>query len=291
MFNKITIIGFGLIGSSLARKIREENIAPEIICADISQSVCDTSIELELANNAYTNISKSVDGSDLVIISVPVGIYKQVGEAISSHLKKDAIIIDVGSVKSSVIKDLSPYIPDHAEFIPSHPIAGTEDSGPENGFAKLFEGRWAIITPTSKNTKNAINKISEFWKKCGSMVKIMTPEHHDKVLGITSHLPHLIAFTIVGTATDLEEETKNEIIKYSAGGFRDFTRIAASNPTMWKDIFITNKDAVLDILQRFNEDLSELQKAIRKEDSNKLLEYFGKTSKIRKDIIEAKQDI
>ncbi len=292
MFDTITVIGFGLIGSSLARKIKEQSLCKTLICADREESVCKTVMHLGLADQATTNLEEGVQHADLVIIAVPVGAYEHVGAAISQSLKSGAIVMDVGSVKENAILTLAPHIPENVSFIPAHPIAGTENSGPESGFSNLFEGRWAILTPIDKEKDpKAVEKISEFWKACGSMVEIMDAKHHDRVLGITSHLPHLIAYTIVGTATNLEEDTKSEVIKYSAGGFRDFTRIAASDPTMWRDIFLSNKDAVLDILQRFNEDLTELQKAIRNGESDKLFEYLTETSAIRKAVIEAKQEI
>lgn len=292
LFNTITIIGFGLIGSSLARKIKEQALCKTIVCADASQDVCDKVVELKLADAAYTDAAKAVEDADLVIICVPVGVYATIGEIISPSLKAGAIITDVGSVKEQAIKSLTPFVPADVSFVPSHPIAGTENSGPEAGFANLFEGRWFIVTPIDegKDTK-AVQAVCALWEACGAMVEIMDAPHHDRVLGITSHLPHLIAYTIVGTATDLEEDTKSEVIKYSAGGFRDFTRIAASNPTMWRDIFLNNKEAVLDVLQRFTEDLAELQKAIRKDESEKLFEYFSKTSEIRKGVIDAKQEV
>ncbi len=292
MFHTITIIGFGLIGSSLARKIKAEGLCEKLICGDVSQEVCDTVSRLNLADESMTDLKASVQHADLVIIAVPVGAYGKIGNIISSGLKAGAIITDVGSVKGPVIQALCPFLPDDVSFVPAHPIAGTEKSGPEAGFSNLFEGHWTILTPLEGEKKSeAVQKISRFWEACGSMVEIMSPKHHDRVLGITSHLPHLIAYTIVGTATDLEEDTQSEIIKYSAGGFRDFTRIAAGDPTMWRDIFLSNKEAILDVLQRFNEDLTELQKAIRKGESEQLFHYFEKTSAIRKGVIKAKQEI
>lgn len=292
LFDTITIVGFGLIGSSLARKFREEKLCHNLICYDRSKDVCDRVLSLGLADHAYMDISKAIENADLIIICTPVGVYAQIGEAMSPFLKPGAIVTDVGSVKEQAIKALAPFISADVSFVPSHPIAGTENSGPEAGFANLFEGRWFIVTPIDEGKDTpAVQKVCVLWEACGSMVEVMTPAHHDRVLGITSHLPHLIAYTIVGTATDLEEDTKSEVIKYSAGGFRDFTRIAASNPTMWRDIFLNNKDAVLDVLQRFTEDLSELQKAIRRDESDKLFEYFSKTSDIRKGVIDAKQDV
>ena len=290
-FKTITIIGFGLIGSSLARKIKQESLCETLVCGDISQSVCDTVLDMKLADAAYTDLGEAVKDADLVIICVPVGIYGAVGERISGSLKAGAIVTDVGSVKAQVIEALSAYIPADVTFVPSHPIAGTEKSGPEHGFSSLFTDRWFIVTPIDGGRNaEAVTKVCALWEACGSMVETMTPEHHDKVLGITSHLPHLIAFSIVGTANDLEDDIKSEVIKYSAGGFRDFTRIAAGDPTMWRDIFLHNKDAVLDVLQRFNEDLTELQKAIRRDEGDKLFDFFRKTSTIRKGVVDARQD-
>ena len=283
MFKTITIIGFGLIGSSLARKINDESLCEKLVCTDVSHTVCDQVLELNLADEVTTDIGRSVEDADLVIIAVPVGVYEKIGEVISGSLKSGAIITDVGSVKEQAIKRLQPYLPADVSFVPSHPIAGTEKSGPEAGFANLFEGRWAIITPIDEGEdSDAVQKVASFWESCGAMVEMMTPKHHDRVLGITSHLPHLIAFSIVGTANDLEEDIKSEVIKYSAGGFRDFTRIAAGDPTMWRDIFLNNKEAVLDVLQRFNEDLTELQKAIRRDEGDKLLTFLVRPRKYAK---------
>ena len=290
-FKTITIIGFGLIGSSLARQFKAKNLCEKIVCADVSQDVCDQVKLLGLADEVYTDLARGCKEADLVVICVPVGAYKAVGQAISSSLKSGAVVTDVGSVKFKAIKDLQPFIPADVSFVPSHPIAGTEKSGPEHGFGHLFEGRWFIVTPIDDGRDAlAVKRVCDLWYACGANVEIMTPKHHDKVLGITSHLPHLIAFSIVGTATDLEDDIKGEVIKYSAGGFRDFTRIAAGDPTMWRDIFLNNKYAMLEMIQRFNEDLTELQKAIRQEDGDKLYDLFLRTSQIRKGVVQAKQD-
>ena len=289
LFEKITIIGMGLIGSSLARAIREHGIAKTIIAADMSDEVCQAVKQLKLADAAMSDIPKSVVGSDLVILCVPVGALGSVGESIGPHLKAGAIVTDVGSVKAQAAEALAPYIPEDVHLVPGHPIAGTEHSGPDSGFAALFAGRWCILTPLPDTDVRAVEKVTQFWEACGSTIDILDPAHHDLVLGITSHLPHLIAYSIVGTASDLEEDIKSEVIKYSASGFRDFTRIAASNPVMWRDVFLNNKDAVLEILQRFTEDLTALQKAIRRGDGMYLHDTFARTRDIRREIIDIGQ--
>ncbi|HYD29271.1 MAG TPA: prephenate/arogenate dehydrogenase family protein, partial [Azospirillaceae bacterium] len=245
--------------------------------------------ELGIVDEAATDAARMVAGADLVVLCTPVGTYAEVAEAIAPHLKPGAILSDVGSVKMAVVRDIGPFVPEGVHFIPGHPIAGTEHSGPEAGFAELFRGRWFILTPPAGTSEEAVEKLAELWRRCGSQVEVMDPAHHDRVLAITSHLPHLIAYTIVGTATDLEEDTKSEVIKFSASGFRDFTRIAASDPIMWRDIFLNNREAVLEIIQRFTEDLTALQRAIRWGEGDKLEELFTRTRAIRRAIIDAKQ--
>lgn len=289
MFKQITIIGFGLIGSSIARAIIEKKLAERIFCVDQDQEVCNRVLALDLADDATTDPAIGVVGSDLVILCCPVGAMANVASQIRSNLQEGCIISDVGSVKTSVIKELQPRLPSKVHLVPAHPIAGTEFSGPDHGFAELFMNRWCILTPQAHTELKAIEKMTLLWEAFGSNVEIMDSEHHDLVLGITSHLPHLIAYTIVGTATDLEDDIKSEVIKFSASGFRDFTRIAASDPTMWRDVFLNNKDAVLEVLQRFSEDLSAMQKAIRKGDGEYLYEQFKDTRAIRRDIVEAGQ--
>ena len=289
MFKQITIVGFGLIGSSIARGIIEKKLAESIFCVDQNQEVCNTVLSMGLADDATTDPALGVVGSDLVILCCPVGAMGEVASQMRSHLEEGCIISDVGSVKTSVIKELQPKLPSKVHLIPAHPIAGTEFSGPEHGFAELFINRWCVLTPQAHTELKAIEKVTQLWEAFGSNVEIMDAEHHDLVLGITSHLPHLIAYTIVGTATDLEDDIKSEVVKFSASGFRDFTRIAASDPTMWRDVFLNNKDAVLEVLQRFTEDLSALQKAIRKGDGEYLYRHFSDTRDIRRDIIEAGQ--
>lgn len=289
MFDKITIIGMGLIGSSIARAAKKAGLAKKIIAADISQDVCDKVKEMGIADVAMADISQSVVGSELVILCIPVGAFDKIGELIGPMLKPGAVVTDVGSVKNSIIKAFVPWLPDSCHFVPGHPIAGTENSGPESGFSELFDGRFCVLTPTPDTDIKAVEKVTKFWEGCGSTIEIMNPEHHDLVLAITSHLPHLIAYTIVGTADDLEEDIKSEVIKFSASGFRDFTRIAASDPVMWRDVFLNNKEAVLEILQRFSEDLTALQKSIRRGDGQYLFDTFTRTRAIRRQIIDQGQ--
>jgi cyclohexadieny/prephenate dehydrogenase len=291
MFNRVCIIGFGLIGSSLARAIVKHNLAKEIICVDQSQKACDRVLELGLAKKATTDLKAGVQGCDLVILAIPVGAYSAVAKVIGPHLQSGTIVTDTGSVKQAVIDAVVPYIPAGVFFVPGHPIAGTEHSGPDAGFAELFTGRWSILTPLPGTDTDALAKVKAFWEACEAKVEIMDPKRHDLVLGITSHLPHLIAYTIVGTASDLEEHTKDDVIKFSAGGFRDFTRIAASDPIMWRDIFVNNQSAVLEILQRFNEDLTSLQRAIRNGDGAALETLFTRTREIRRGVIQARQEV
>jgi cyclohexadieny/prephenate dehydrogenase len=286
---KVSIIGFGLIGSSLARVIRRNHLAQSIICGDSSPDVCQKALALGLADAATPDLAAAVTGADLVILAVPVGACGAVMKQIAGSLKEGAVVTDVGSVKQTVIEAVMPHLPPHAHFVPAHPIAGTEHSGPEAGFAELFAGRWCILTPLKDTPPDALGKVTALWDACGAQVEIMEARRHDLVLAITSHLPHLIAFSIVDTAATLEENTKSEVIKYSASGFRDFTRIAASDPVMWRDIFLNNKEAVLEILQHFNEDLTALQDAIRQGDGGLLEEVFTRTRAIRRAIIQTKQ--
>lgn len=289
MFNRLALIGVGLIGSSLARVVRREAIAAEIIGADTSSSARSDLAELGICDRIVSHAAEAVRGADLVIVCTPIGAYAEVGQEIAPHLAPGTILSDVGSVKQAVMRDLAPVVPDHVRFIPGHPIAGTEHSGPKAGFAELFEGRWCILTPPSGSDEAAVERLAELWRRAGSTVELMEPGHHDQVLAITSHLPHLIAYTIVGTAFGLEELTRREVIKFSASGFRDFTRIAASDPVMWRDIFLNNRDAVLEMLSRFTEDLTALQRAIRWGEGEKLQDLFTRTRAIRRSIIEAKQ--
>ena len=290
-FNNIAIIGLGLIGSSLALAIKKHKIAGSTTGYARSTKTRQIAKKIKLVSKVETTLEKAVKNADLVIICTPLSSYKKLFSSIKPHLKKSTIITDVGSAKTKVMADVKKIISGEFDFIPAHPIAGTEKSGPEAGFAELFINRWCIITPYKDSNKKNITIVKKFWEKIGSSVEIMSPEHHDRVLAITSHLPHLIAYNIVNTAADLETVTKSDVIKYSASGFRDFTRIASSDPTMWRDIFINNKEAVLEMIGRFSEDLSVLQKAIRWNDEDTLFKIFSGTRKIRKKIIAAGQDI
>lgn len=290
-FNKIALIGIGLIGSSLARVIRERHLAGTIAIASRSAETLARARELELGDVYASSSAEAVRDADLVIVSVPVGASGQVARDIADSLKPGAIVTDVGSTKKSVIEQMQPALPQNVHFIPGHPIAGTEHSGPEAGFSTLFDERWCILTPLPGTDGDALAALTEFWRACGSMVDQMDPGRHDLVLAIVSHLPQIIAYNIVGTADDLETVTKSEVIKYSASGFRDFTRLAASDPTMWRDVCLNNKDAILEMLARFSEDLSSLQRAIRWGDGDKLFDLFSRTREIRRSIVEAGQDV
>jgi cyclohexadieny/prephenate dehydrogenase len=288
-FERVAIIGFGLIGSSLGRALRNHGLVGEIVACDASEAARAEIADLALADRITADPADAVAGADLVIICTPVGSYSALGAAIAPHLAPGAIVTDVGSVKQSVIRDLGPTIPHHAHFVPGHPIAGTEKSGPRHGFGDLFEGRWAVLTPLPETDRIAVDKVAALWRAIGSQAVEMDAQHHDKVLAITSHLPHLIAYTIVGTAVDLEESLQSEVVKFSAGGFRDFTRIAASDPTFWRDVFLNNREAVLEMLQRLTEDLAALQRAIRRGEGDFLYERFARAREIRRGVIEAKQ--
>ena len=289
-FDKIAIIGLGLIGSSIAHAARRGGLAKEISGHDTSPDVLDRAGKIGFCDSLHADVGDCVEDAQLVILCTPVGAYKAVAEAITPSLVKGAILSDVGSVKGAVIRDVGPFVPQDVHFIPAHPIAGTEFSGPEAGFASLFDGRWTILTPVPGSDKQAVEKLKVFWQGLGSQVDVMDSSHHDLVLAITSHLPHLIAYNIVGTAHDLEKVTEGEVIKYSASGFRDFTRIAASDPTMWRDVFLNNRDAVLEVLGRFNEDLAQLQRAVRNGDGQTLFDWFTRTRAIRRAIVDLGQD-
>ena len=291
MFNKITIIGLGLIGSSIARAIKKKHLCKNLVAHDKSKIVLKKIVKLKITNHIEPNLKKSVQNSDLVIICTPLGTYKNIVSVIKNNLKNTCILTDVGSAKIFVTNTVNKLINKNTIWIPAHPVAGTEESGPEAGFADLFKNRWCIITPVSKKNPNALKKLNNFWKKIGSKVQYMTAEHHDKVMAITSHIPHLIAYNIVGTAANLEKDTKSEVIKYSASGFRDFTRIASSDPTMWRDIALNNRKQILHMLEKFNLDLNNLKRAIIKKDAGKLFKLFSKTRKIRQAIVKAGQDI
>ena len=290
LFDTIAIVGPGLIGSSIMRAARAHGAVREIVASSRSPETRQRVVELGIADKVVATNTEAVEGADLVIVCVPVGVCGAVAEEIAPHLKPGAIVSDVGSVKGAIVRDMGPHLPDGVHFVPAHPVAGTEHSGPDAGFAELFEGRWCILTPPEGTDPEAVNRLAAFWSLLGANVEIMSPDHHDLVLAVTSHLPHLIAYTIVGTADELETVTRSEVLKFSAGGFRDFTRIAASDPTMWRDIFLANKDAVLEMLGRFNEDVSALTKAIRHGDGDALFEQFTRTRAIRRGIIDAGQD-
>lgn len=285
----VAIVGLGLIGSSIARAVKDR--MPHVIVTghDASAEVRKTAHDLGFCDAVAEDAAVAVAAADLVILAVPVGCMADVAAAIASGLRADAIISDVGSSKAGVADALARALPGHV-VIPAHPVAGTENSGPAAGFASLFDGRWCIVTPAAGAPDDAVAAVTGFWQALGAKVDLMDAAHHDMVLAVTSHLPHLIAYTIVGTASELEEVTESEVIKYSAGGFRDFTRIAASDPVMWRDVFLANKDAVLATLQRFNEDLTVLQQAIRRGDADKLESWFTRTRAIRRSIIEQGQD-
>ena len=285
----VAIIGVGLIGSSLALALRRSGLAGRIVgCTRSAESRAKVQ-QLGLADAATQDPAAAADGADLIVICTPVGTYEDIARAIAPRLKTGAIVTDVGSVKQAAIRDVGPFIPDGAHFVPGHPIAGTEHSGPESGFAELFENRWCILTPPPGTDQEAVETVAGMWRGCGAMVDVMDSRHHDQVLAITSHLPHLIAYTIVSTASDLEQSLKGEVAKYSAGGFRDFTRIAASDPIMWRDIFLNNREAVLDTLQRFTEDLTALQRAIRWGEGEVLESMFRRTREARRSVIAAHQ--
>ncbi len=290
LFERLALIGVGLIGSSLARVVRRDGLAGHIVAAARTRATLDTVMDLGLADSVTLDAGEAAADADLVMICAPLGAYGEIARTIAPHLKPGAIVSDVGSAKECVIAELSPHLPDGVHLVPGHPIAGTEHSGPEAGFAELFDGRWCILTPPNGTDEAATERVAELWRRAGMTVEIMDAAHHDRVLAITSHLPHLIAYTIVGTATDLEEHLKGEVIKFSAAGFRDFTRIAASDPVMWRDIFLGNSDAVLEILGRFTEDLTALQRAIRRGEGETLEDAFSRTRAIRLGVIEEGQD-
>ena len=289
-FKKLALIGFGLIGGSIARAAREQGLVGEIVTSARSAQTRARVTELGIVDAVVETNAEAVKDADLVILCIPVGACGPVAQEIAAHLKPGAIVSDVGSVKGAVVKDMAPHLPADAHFVPAHPVAGTEHSGPDSGFAELFIDRWCILTPPEGTDASAVEKLRAFWAALGARVEIMTPDHHDLVLAITSHLPHLIAYTIVGTADELGQVTSSEVMKFSAGGFRDFTRIAASDPTMWRDVFLANKDAVLEMLGTFNEDLSKLTRAIRRGDGEALFEHFARTRAIRRGIVEIGQD-
>ncbi len=287
---RLAVIGAGLIGSSVARAAREKGVARTVVVTDQDPAVRARVRELGFAHVVPDSAAAAADGADLIIACVPVGASGAVAADIGPALKPGAVVSDVGSVKAAVIEFMAPHVPAHAHLVPAHPVAGTEFSGPDAGFAALFEGRWCIVTPPADADEAAVETVTALWRGFGSNVETMSPQHHDLVLAITSHVPHLIAYNIVGTAEHLEQTLTSEVIKFSAGGFRDFTRIAASDPTMWRDVFLYNREAVLEMLGRFNEDLSALQRAIRYGDGQALFDHFTRTRAIRRSIIEQGQE-
>jgi cyclohexadieny/prephenate dehydrogenase len=289
-FDTVALIGIGLIGSSISHAVRRGGLARRIVGAAKTEATRATALRLGLVDEVFANPADAVKEADLVILCVPVRACGPVAGEISASLKVGAILTDVGSVKGSVVADVGPHVPAGVHFIPGHPIAGTEHSGPEAGFAELFDGRWCVLTPPPGTDGAAVDRLKAFWQALGSNVEIMAPDHHDMVLAITSHVPHLIAFNIVNTAAHLERVTESEVIKFSAGGFRDFTRIAASDPTMWRDVFLTNRTAMIEMLGRFTEDLLHLQRAMRFEDGETLFRMITEARHIRRGIIEAGQD-
>jgi cyclohexadieny/prephenate dehydrogenase len=290
IFDRIALIGLGLIGSSVAHATRRGKLAGHIAGYEPDAAVLERARKVGFADSLHASLADAVGGADLVVLAAPVGAFEALAKEMAPHLGPGAIVSDVGSVKMAVVRDVGPHIPQGVHLVPAHPISGTEKSGPEAGFAELFDGRWCILTPPPGTDAHAIDAMTQFWRGLGSDVEVMEPKHHDLVLAITSHVPHLIAYNIVGTAADLETVTEGEVIKFSAGGFRDFTRIAASDPTMWRDVFLNNREAVLEMLGRFNEDLSALQRAIRWGDGDALFNLFTRTRAIRREIVDAGQD-
>lgn len=290
IYDRVALIGLGLIASSMFWSMKRGGLAGHVTGYARSAETRDTARRIDLCDTVCDTLAEAVADADLVVLAVPVGVMGQLAEEIAPYLKSDATVTDVGSVKGQVISDVAPHIPEGVHFVPAHPLAGTEHSGPESGFATLFDNRWCLIVPSEGSSPEAVETLSRFWRGLGSNVDVMAPDHHDLVLAVTSHCPHLIAYTMVGVADDLGRVTDSEVIKYSAAGFRDFTRIATSDPTMWRDVFLTNKDATLEILGRFTEELFALQRAIRQGDGPLLHDYFTRTRAIRRGIIEAGQD-
>jgi len=290
LFKRLALIGIGLIGSSVARIAMErKDIAAEVVVNARTQKTLDRVMELGIAHRVEADPAKAVEGADCVMLCAPVGAFEAIAAAIAPHLAPGCILTDVGSTKQSVIRDVGPLVPAGVHFIPAHPVAGTEYSGPDSGFTTLFQGRWTLVTPLPGADEDMVAKVEELWRRCGSMVERMEPGHHDRVLAIVSHLPHLIAFTICGTADSLEDETQREVLQFAASGFRDFTRIAASDPTMWRDIFLNNREALLEMLARFMEDAQAMSRAVRWGDAAYIEDKIERGRKIRRSLIELKQ--
>ncbi|APH53362.1 Arogenate dehydrogenase [Granulibacter bethesdensis] len=288
LFRRLTLIGLGLIGSSLARAVRENRLADEIVACDRAD-ILDRVARLGIADRCEADPARAVQDADAVILCVPVGAFADVAEKIAPHLAPGCVLTDVGSTKQSVIRDVGPLLPPHVHFVPGHPLAGTEYSGPESGFSTLFRDRWTLLTPPPDTAEEAIEAVSALWRGCGAQVEIMEPAHHDRVLAIVSHLPHLIAFTICGTADDLADESRQQVLKFAASGFRDFTRIAASDPIMWRDIFLNNRDALLEMLARFTEDAQAMARAVRWGDEDYIVDKIERGRRIRRNLIEINQ--
>lgn len=302
LYRRLALVGIGLIGSSIARAVKKHGqLVGEVVCWTRSPATRATTRALGICDRVYDTLPEAVAGSDLVILCAPLGANADIAQAMAGAIAPGATISDVGSVKQAVIRDVGPHVPEGAHFVPGHPVAGTEHSGPESGFAELFERRWCILTPPVGTDEAAVERLTRFWQALGSRVELMDATHHDRVLAITSHLPHLIAYTIVGTVTDLEDHLRREaadagtmieraeIVKFSAGGFRDFTRIAASDPIMWRDVFLNNREAVLEMMGRLSEDLAALQRAIRWGEGDKLEAWFRRTREVRRGVLEAGQ--
>lgn len=290
LFKRLALIGIGLIGSSIARIAKEHgDIAAEVVVSARTQKTLDRVMELGIADRVEIDPGKAVDGADCVMLCAPVGAFADLATRIAPHLAPGAILTDVGSTKVSVIRDVGPLVPEGVHFVPAHPVAGTEYSGPDAGFTTLFQNRWTLLTPPPGTDEAAVEKVAELWRRCGSMVEIMEPAHHDRVLAIVSHLPHLIAFTICGTADDLADESRQEVLRFAASGFRDFTRIAASDPVMWRDIFLNNREALLEMLARFMEDAQAMSRAVRWGDAAYIEDKVERGRKIRRSLIEMKQ--
>jgi cyclohexadieny/prephenate dehydrogenase len=289
LFERVALIGIGLIGSSLARRVKRDRLARTVVCCAKTERSRKTALALGIVDAAYERPGDAVEGADLIMLCTPLGTYEALAEAIGPHLSPGAILSDVGSAKGQAIAHVTPHVPQGVHFVPGHPVSGTEHSGPEAGFAELFENRWCILTPPAGTDEAAVEKMATLWRRCGMNIERMDAKHHDIVLAITSHLPHLIAYCIVGTVTHLEELTNSEVIKFAAGGFRDFTRIAASDPVFWRDVFLDNREAVLEMLGHFTEDLTALQRMVRFGQGDKLEEWFTRTRAIRRGLIEAKQ--
>lgn len=290
VFRRLALIGIGLIGSSVARIARERgDLAGEVVANARSQATLDRVMELGIADRVELDPAKAVAGADCVMLCAPVGTYEALAQAIAPHLAPGCVLTDVGSTKQSVIRDVGPHVPAGVHFVPGHPVAGTEYSGPDAGFTTLFQGRWTLLTPPPGTDAGAVEKVAELWRRCGSMIEVMEPGHHDRVMAIVSHLPHLLAFTICGTADALEDESRQQVLKFAASGFRDFTRIAASDPVMWRDIFLNNREALLEMLQRFTEDAQAMARAVRWGDPDYIEHRIQQGRAIRQSLIELKQ--